>query len=553
MKVRLPYMVQDQYTADAKGFDSPIQGFDWNDERHQQEVFLDGPVCTRVAVLHFDEHTGALHDPVRLDRTGKIFEYDAERSPDDRRFQSVSAFATVLKTLALYESPDVLGRRIRWAFDGPQLMLVPRAGTWKNAYYERASRSLQFFSFAGRGSLPVVHTSLSHDIVSHETGHAILDAIAPHLYDCVTPQSLALHEAVGDLTALFGSLDISTLRKLLLDQTDGEITGINAYSQVAEEFGMYTGRNGALRSMWNTLTLGTVDDPDDVHDISQILTGAIYQLLVEHYDRRWRVLSGSDAREFSKSGGALWQASQAMKRFALRGLDYLPPGEISFADYGRAVIAADAVSNPDDPWFRDRFAEILGDRLGVAPASLAFVPPQPDVLVEPSDLAALVVSDWHAYQLVDAHREAFHVPPEVPFRVEPRLEVTKTTYRSSGEATYSELLVKVSWEELEEGTHRRWVRFGTTVPIGTDGRLLATVTSNPEVTGESQSAGRERFVQQLIDDGFIDPGGGSRRGATGQIDAMVERGGLRLHGTGRCLHADAAGGLPVGDLEGSPE
>jgi hypothetical protein len=43
---------------------------------------------------------------------------------------------------------------------------------------------------------------LSRDIVSHETGHAIIDGVAPDLYNAVTPQSLALHEAMADLAAL---------------------------------------------------------------------------------------------------------------------------------------------------------------------------------------------------------------------------------------------------------------------------------------------------------------------------------------------------------------
>ena len=342
MKVKLPFMIQDQYTARIKGLD-PIGRFIWDAEKYEPEMFLDGPVCSRVALLDFDEQSGKLPEPIPLDRSGKIFSYDVPEALGDRRFQAVSTFATVLRTLHLYESSDVLGRRIQWAFDGPQLLVVPRAGTWRNAYYERESRSLQFFSFPGKDGM--VHTSLSHDIVSHETGHAILDAIAPHLYNCLTPQSLALHEAVGDLTALFGSIRVKSLRQRLLDQTRGDIRGHNAYTGVAEEFGMYTGRGGALRTLWNEMTLDSAVDPLDFHDLSQILTGALYRLLVESYEQKWEELSAGEQREFSKTGAALFRASRAMERFSLRGLDYLPPGEVSFADYGRAVIAADAVSN----------------------------------------------------------------------------------------------------------------------------------------------------------------------------------------------------------------
>lgn len=71
--------------------------------------------------------------------------------------------------------------RIRWAGrlpGGPQLLVVPRAGEWANAFYERESRSLQFFYFSPSGESRRIYTSHSQDIVAHETAHAILDGIA---------------------------------------------------------------------------------------------------------------------------------------------------------------------------------------------------------------------------------------------------------------------------------------------------------------------------------------------------------------------------------------
>ena len=63
---------------------------------------------------------------------------------------AINAFGTVFQTVRMFEGPDALGRQVDWAFGSEQLLVVPRAGEWANAFYERATRSLQFFSFAGQ-------------------------------------------------------------------------------------------------------------------------------------------------------------------------------------------------------------------------------------------------------------------------------------------------------------------------------------------------------------------------------------------------------------------
>ncbi len=71
-------------------------------------------------------------------------------------FIQVSVWATVLRTMYLYEEADALGRPISWGFPAPQLLVIPRAGWLENAFYERRSHSLQFFSFKADGR--TIHT-----------------------------------------------------------------------------------------------------------------------------------------------------------------------------------------------------------------------------------------------------------------------------------------------------------------------------------------------------------------------------------------------------------
>ena len=125
----------------------------------------------------------------------------------------------------------------------------PRAGVWANAFYDRRTRSLQFFWFdsdEGR-----IFTALSRDIVAHECGHALLDAVVPSLFDSLTPQSIAIHEAVADLVAVLMALQSEALRRQVLKDGQFSISGPNAINRIAEQFGMAkpsadAGRRSAL-------------------------------------------------------------------------------------------------------------------------------------------------------------------------------------------------------------------------------------------------------------------------------------------------------------------
>ena len=141
MKVKLPILVQDQTIAAQKGM-RPTENCVLDGER----FFLDGPVTERLAVLDFDPKTGELAQGTRFDSQQGTYAVSPDQieAPD---FLRTNAFATVLKTIYMFEEDDTLGRPLRWGFDGPQLLVVPAAGEWANAFYEREARCLQFFYF----------------------------------------------------------------------------------------------------------------------------------------------------------------------------------------------------------------------------------------------------------------------------------------------------------------------------------------------------------------------------------------------------------------------
>ncbi len=233
----------------VEGYD--ITGEDW---------FGDGPSTARVAVVDRDLASGAVYPPARFvpPTKGRVLGRYAIPEPyhtESRTFNQVSTFATVMKTIGMFEEPDTLGRRVRWAFDRPQLTVLPRAGWGENAFYRRERGSLEFHYFPSRHDpAQTIYTSMARDIVAHETAHAIVDGIAPRLWEAVTPQSLALHEAIADLTALLVSIRSRVLRSAVLSRTGGSIEHSSHFSAIGEEFGLARG-TGALRDLKNDLRM----------------------------------------------------------------------------------------------------------------------------------------------------------------------------------------------------------------------------------------------------------------------------------------------------------
>jgi hypothetical protein len=518
----VPMMIQDPSVAQAKAMSRLTEGFVVKGE----PFFLDGPVTRRVAVLDLDAEKGDLlpGTPYVPPKAGRVRGSYAIEDPDEvgaRDFGRVSVFATVMRTLAMFEKEDTLGREVAWAFDGPQLQVVPRAGEWANAFYERESRSLQFFSFQ-RGTV-TIHTSLSRDIVSHEAGHAILDGIAPALYHAITPQSLALHEAIADMTALFLSFESDDLVEAVLRQTKGSIRDSTAFNSIAEEFGQALdpqGRSHYLRSLLNQRTLDPNDDSvdeqgrpnrvdrDEPHALSEVLSGALYQVVVKLHEDLTQRFSAERQDVVAASGKALGIGGTRLRRMFLRALEYLPPGEVSFADYGRAVIAADQASHPDEDrervWLREEFV-----RRHMAPDddSLQVETDREEPALRDVDLQAIVDSDWAAYDFVNRNTSLLAIPDGAPFRILPRQDSRKTYYHRDGEREVHECILKVAWDHTEENKlgktypPERTISVGTTLAIDRDTRRLRSRLTTD--LSEEQRLDRDRMLLRMDGEGVL--------------------------------------------------
>ncbi|WP_239342419.1 hypothetical protein [Frankia sp. CiP3] len=151
---------------------------------------------------------------------------------DTREFR-YWALAEALSRAAGYWSARVPAGTTWHPGNGNTLIAYPDDGEDLNAYYDR--NGLHFFHGAVRGR--TVYSGESPDVVCHELGHAVLDAVKPELFDTASIEVAAFHEAFADCSAILSDLQLPSLRQAVLDETNGRIATASRLSQLAENLG----------------------------------------------------------------------------------------------------------------------------------------------------------------------------------------------------------------------------------------------------------------------------------------------------------------------------
>jgi len=82
-----------------------------------------------------------------------------------------------------------------------------------------------------------VFSGESPDILCHELGHAVLDALRPELFDAANLESPAFHESFGDMSAILTALQVPQVRESILTATGGHIDRNSDLSRLAEQLG----------------------------------------------------------------------------------------------------------------------------------------------------------------------------------------------------------------------------------------------------------------------------------------------------------------------------
>ena len=332
-----------------------------------------------------------------------------------------------------------------------RLRIYPHALREDNAYYSPEKAAILFGYFkpkteATRGDR-WVFTCLSQDIIAHETSHAILHGVHRRSIQPSNLDTRAFHEGFADIVALLQHFTMRDVLRQQIAHTRGNIRRGSLLNSLASQYGEAVGRKrGALRralelveieaevvsaetdadrqrlvrkwwdpesapdgdapsqsDQWDALLarLRLSDEVVEPHDRGGYLVAAVFDAFSTIYERRTadllRIAGSGPARNESdilspelveRLATEASKAADHILRMCVRALDYVPPIDMTFGEYLRAIITADHDLVPDDPLcYRIAVAQAFRRRgivpensLSMAPDSLLWDPPNPDEL-----------------------------------------------------------------------------------------------------------------------------------------------------------------------------
>jgi hypothetical protein len=368
-----------------------------------------GPKGEYIEVVDLDGDI--TYDPVDLEDPRLLAQDGFSPAEGNPQFHQQMVYAVAMTTIERFES--AMGRPVLWRHRlnplNPdddsgyvqRLQIRPHAFSQANAFYDPVQVALRFGYFRAAGNNPgdhppgsTVFTCLSHDIVAHETTHAILDGMHRWFTEPTNHDVLAFHEAFADIVALMQHFSMPEILEDQIARSRGDLESDTIMGSLAVQFGRAIGGRGALRD-----AIGEVDDqgrwhrnkpnPTDYATITEphrrgaLLVAAVFDAFLLIYQRRtadlYRIYTGGTgvlkpgaihpdlvrrlAAEANKSAGHT-------ARMCMRALDYIPPVDITFGEYLRGIITADFDLVPDDTYgYRVAFVEAF-QRRGIYPEDL---------------------------------------------------------------------------------------------------------------------------------------------------------------------------------------
>ncbi len=375
MSVRLDRTIQDTGTK-FRIFPQPrfLEGFEEPETivlSVPKDQIQDGPADDRFYVVdainkqpynypYAPPHQGDSNPPVRPDpKTGHFDHLDV----DSREFKAAQMYATVRRTLDIWE--DYFGHKLIWHFsmNYARMELVPLIH-WDNAHSGYGFLEFGFGRTSWGGLDEDRPYCMNFDVLAHELGHSIIFASVGFPNPTTETAEYGGHgEAAGDLVAIVTALHSRLVVDHLLDRSAGNLFSVNELSRVGE-----LAESRQIRRAFNYVRMSTVTNEE--HDLSKPLTGAIFDVFVEVFqkklvqanlisqdlaDRSYHSLNEAiDTDQIQVEFEEAYQGNSEPFREALfaardylgsllaKTWDSLSPHYLTYADIGLQLIAHDA-------------------------------------------------------------------------------------------------------------------------------------------------------------------------------------------------------------------
>ena len=310
------------------------QIFGWEDDPGENVPALVPPELRAVPDLTLA--------PLRLAIAGISAPPPRGYAPGTAEFRYWSAAEAAARGAAFWR--QLLPSGTNWQV-GETLNLLLDEGEDFNAFYDR--QALNFFHGTAGGR--TVFSGESPDIVCHEQGHAILDALRPELFDAGTIEAAAFHESFGDMSALLAALQLPSMRAAMIADTAGDLSRSSRLSRLAEQLGWAIRQFAptavdpdCLRNAANSFFYTNPEAlpsrapaaslSSEPHAFSRVFTGAFLE-----------ALAGGFRLASANPGEADLQAvSQDLARLLIAGILAAPIVPEYMSQVAAAIIAADA-------------------------------------------------------------------------------------------------------------------------------------------------------------------------------------------------------------------
>jgi hypothetical protein len=228
--------------------------------------------------------------------------------------------------------------------NGTRLVAVPDGGVDLNAYYDRDG--LHFFHGSVRGT--TVYSGESPDVVCHELGHAVLDAVKPQLWDAASIEVAAFHESFADCSAILSNLQVPSLRDAVLAETGGSVATASRLSRLAEDLGWAIRQlipdgvaSDCLRSAVNSLYYQAPASlpprapatvlSSEPHSFSRVFTAGFFRVLGAMFDLQPQ-----------RNSDGLLKAAEDAGKLLIEGVRRSPVVPAFYSQVAAHMVAADA-------------------------------------------------------------------------------------------------------------------------------------------------------------------------------------------------------------------